>query len=111
MINLLEEEHRAILFSDKIIDKYKRYAHDQFMVLERSINLYPKEQDAALNYCIDNELWSANDFRGVAFYLSQHKVEAISEDIKNTPSVPSGIEVSTRPLSDYVKIMGGEVNE
>ncbi|WP_253940770.1 Mu transposase domain-containing protein [Fundicoccus ignavus] len=111
MIDLFEEEPRAILFIDKIVEKYKRYARDQFMVLEKSIKRYPTERDAALNYCIDNDLWSANDFRDIAIYLSQHKVEAIPEEIKNNSSVPSGIEVSTRPLSDYVKIMGGEVNE
>ena len=54
MIDLFEPEEKAILFIDKIVEKYKRYARDQFMVLEKSIKMYPAERDAALEHCIEN---------------------------------------------------------
>ena len=111
MIDLFEPEEKAILFIDKIVEKYKRYARDQFMVLEKSIQLYPAERDAALEYCIENELWSANDFRDVAAYLSQHKRIEIPNGIESISTTYTGIEVSTRPFSEYAKILGGEVNE
>lgn len=41
MIDLFEQEETAILFIDKITEKYKRYVRDQFMVLEKSIQTYP----------------------------------------------------------------------
>ncbi len=112
MIDLFEQEEAAILFIDKVIEKYRRYARDQFMVLERSVQAYPEEQEAALEYCIENELWSANDFRDVAAYLNQHRLGDIPKGIKSTSSTSSsGIQVSTRSINEYVKIMGGEMNE
>ena len=42
MIDLFEQEEAAILFIDKITEKYKRYVRDQFMVLEKSIQHTPK---------------------------------------------------------------------
>lgn len=111
MIDLFEPEEKAILFIDKIVEEYKRYARDQFMVLEKSIQLYPTERDAALEYCIENELWSANDFRDVAAYLSQHKRIEIPNGIESISTTYTGIEVSTRSFSEYAKILGGEVNE
>ena len=111
MIDLFEPEEKAILFIDKIIEKYKRYARDQFMVLEKSIQLYPAERDAAPEYCIENELWSANDFRDVAAYLSQHKWVEIPNGIESISTTYTGIEVSTRSFSEYAKIIGVEVNE
>ena len=111
MIDLFEPEEKAILFIDKIVEKYKRYARDQFMVLEKSIQLYPAERDAALEYCIENELWSANDFRDVAAYLSQQKRIEIPNGIESISTTYTGIEVSTRSFSEYAKILGGEVNE
>lgn len=56
MIDLFEQEEKAILFIDHVIEKYKRYARDQFMVLEKSIQTYPAERDEALEHCIKNEL-------------------------------------------------------
>lgn len=111
MIDLFEPEEKAILCIDKIVEKYKRYARDKFMVLEKSIQLYPAECDSALEYCIENELWSANDFRDVAAYLSQHKLVEIPNGNKSICTTHTGIEVSTRSFSEYVKIMGGEANE
>ena len=96
----------------KITEKYKRYVRDQFMVLEKSIQTYPQERDAALAHCIENELWSANDFRDVAAYLNQHRPGDIPKGIESISSTASsGIQVSTRSISEYVKILGGEVNE
>ena len=112
MIDLFEQEEVAILFIDKITEKYKRYVRDQFMVLEKSIQTFPQERDAALAHCIENELWSANDFRDVAAYLNQHRPGDIPKGIESISSTASsGIQVSTRSISEYVKILGGEVNE
>ena len=112
MINLFEHEEKAHLFIDQVIGKYKRYARDQFMVLEKSILEYPEEREAALEHCIKNKLWSANDFRDISVYLSQNRLIAIPKAIESASPKPStGISVSTRSINEYVKIMGGEPNE
>ena len=111
MIDLFEPEEKAILFIDKLTEKYKRYARDQFMVLEKSIQMYPAERDEALEHCIKNELWSANDFRDIAAYLAQYNLVEIPKGIEANSTNLTGIEVSTRPFSEYAKILGGEVNE
>jgi len=89
MIDLFEPEEKAILFIDKLTEKYKRYARDQFMVLEKSIQMYPAERDEALEHCIKNELWSANDFRDIAAYLAQY----------NLVEIPKGIEANSTNLT------------
>ena len=112
MINLFDQEEKAHLFIDQVIGKYKRYARDQFMVLEKSILAYPEEREAALEHCIKNKLWSANDFRDVSAYLSQNRLREIPKGIESASSKPTtGINVSTRSINEYVKIMGGEPNE
>lgn len=94
------------------MEKYKRYARDQFMVLEKSIQTYPQEREAALAHCIKNELWSANEFRDVIAYLSHHSLGDIAKEIESTSStVSSDIQVSTGSIGEYVKILGGEMNE
>lgn len=40
MIDLFEQEEPTILYIDKIMKKYKLYASDQFIVLEKSIQKY-----------------------------------------------------------------------
>ncbi|MBG9979129.1 Mu transposase domain-containing protein [Ruoffia tabacinasalis] len=112
MIDLFEQEESTILFIDKIMEKYKRYARDQFMILEKSIQTYPKEREAALAHCIKNGLWSANDFRDVAAYLNQNSLGDIAKGIESSSSTASsGIQVSTRSIGEYVKILGGGINE
>lgn len=84
------------------------------MFLEKSIRTYPQEREAALDHCIKNELWSANHFRDVAAYLSQRSLGDgdIPKGIESTTStVSSDIQVSIRSIDEYVKILGGEMNE
>lgn len=56
MLDLFEQDESATLFIDKNMKKYKRYARDQFMLLEKSNRTYPQEQKAALDHCTTNEL-------------------------------------------------------
>lgn len=78
----------------------------------KSIHIYPEEREQALEYCIEDELLSATDFRDVSAYLAQHRLEKIPKGIETTPSISSpSIQVSTRSISEYVKIMDSEINE
>ncbi len=82
------------------------------MILEKSIQTYPKEREAALAHCIINGIWSANDFRYVAAYLNRNSLGDIAKGIESSSSiVSSGIQIFSRSIGEYVKILGGEINE
>lgn len=113
MIALFEDELSAILFIDKVIETHKRYARDQFIVLEKAVKAFPEEREAALQKCLDERLWSANDFRDVSKFLSTHTQNSLLDEPPLPSSVSlkpsaSSITVPTRSLSDYTKLIGGK---
>jgi hypothetical protein len=49
---------------DELIRKYPRYARDQLRIMKNCAKNYDKDElQNALNYCIERDLYSANDFR------------------------------------------------
>lgn len=110
MIALFEEEKSATLFIDKVIEGHKRYARDQFLVLEKTVKKYPEQREATLEKCIAEKLWSANDFRDIAAYLANKTASSsfycIAEERR---SCASQITVSTRSLDEYTKLLRGEI--
>ncbi|WP_318654469.1 IS21 family transposase [Enterococcus faecium] len=112
MMALFEEEANARLFIDKVIETHKRYARDQLIVLEKAVQTYPKEREMALQKCLDERLWSANEFRDVAKFLAKRsQLPERSLKTKHVPlkSLPaSSITVPTRPLNEYTKLIGGK---
>lgn len=113
MIALFADELSASLFIDKVIETHKRYARDQFIVLEKAVKAFPEESEAALHKCLDEKLWSANDFRDVSKYLATHSQNSQSDERPKPNSGPlkpsaSSIIVPTRSLSDYTKLIGGD---
>lgn len=113
MIALFEDAQNATLFIDQLIAGHKRYARDQFLVLEKAIQRFPEEREAALEKCIAENLWSANDFRDIATYLASQKLSTAGEaDLKDRPhalkaSAPK-ITVATRSINAYTKYIGGD---
>ena len=109
MIALFDEVESATLFIDRVIEGHKRYARDQFIVLEKAIEEYPEQREAALDKCISERLWSTNDFRDIAAYLANHSEPASFHHLpEERRSSASQITVSTRSLNEYVKLLGGE---
>lgn len=112
MLDLFGNETEATLFVDKVIQKHRRYVRDQFVILEKSVQLYPEVCESTLTYCIEHGLWSANEFRDISAYLMQHKLEEIPEETASSYiSTTTNIQVATRSLDEYVDILGGEKNE
>ena len=110
MINLFPKEELAVPFVDKVIEYYKRYAKDQFKVLETCVKDYPEVSEATLEYCIKHSLWSANEFRAVATHLSD-KQQADKSDSDEPSSLSDDIEVPVRSMNDYVQLLGGSSHE
>lgn len=113
MIHLFEDEQKATFFIDKVIASHKRYTRDQFLVLEKTVQDFPKVRETTLEKCIAEKLWSANDFRDVAAYIASQNPSTIRQKtleappITLNPSTPP-ITVSTRSINEYTKILGGE---
>lgn len=113
MIALFEDQASASLYIEKVVEGHKRYARDQFIVLERAVQSFPEEREAALQKCIDEQLWSANDFRDVSQFLAKESIPISSDHLLKTTTdsaklSASSITVSTRSLSEYTKLMRGE---
>ena len=113
MFDLFDAEDNALTFIDKLVEKYPRYIRDQWLVLDKCIQAYPHQRDEALAYCINQGLWSANDFRDVSIYLNRHQLEPLSSVAGGTKeaSAPLDIQVRTRLVSDYLKILEGELDD
>lgn len=113
MIHLFEDEQSATFFIDKVMATHKRYARDQFLVLEKAVKYFPKIRETTLEKCIEEKLWSANDFRDVAAYLASQNQSTIRQAtlegyMFSLNPATSPITVSTRSINEYTKFLGGE---
>ncbi|HEY4548699.1 MAG TPA: hypothetical protein VIG98_00265, partial [Bacillus sp. (in: firmicutes)] len=60
---------RAFEFLEKIRENYPRYIRDQLQVISRAINKNEQLANVALEYCISEKLYSANDFYDIVDFL------------------------------------------
>lgn len=101
-------------FLDQIHTRKRRYARDQFLLIEKVLGEYETEAvAAALDYCLINELYSAVDFKDALNHFSQGMKKApLSTDpvtIQNaTPaSVIPDVEVAKRDLQEMIQSLKG----
>ncbi|MCM3360344.1 IS21 family transposase, partial [Psychrobacillus sp. MER TA 171] len=68
--------------------------------------------DKALERCINENLYSANDFKDVVLYLKKQSQQEtlVSLEQEKRPIHKVDIPVGTRPLSTYTSILGGELS-
>jgi len=60
----------AEAFIEAIIKKYPRYVRDQLSLIQKQQKRFgAAELERALSYCIERELFSANDFRDTLEYF------------------------------------------
>src|SRR5690625_7700267 len=60
---LFEHPERIQLFLDEIQKHYPRYMRDQLQIIQRAAKLYSTVIDQAVEICIKDKFWSANDLR------------------------------------------------
>ncbi|MDR0323266.1 MAG: hypothetical protein LBI12_02325 [Treponema sp.] len=105
-ISLLGEEFRDYL--ETICEEKPRYVKEQFDIVVSACKTYGRETVlAAMSYCQDLELNSANDLRGAAEMLSSR---APAQDLPNRLPVEGEryhIPVQSRPLSVYAEVAAG----
>ena len=102
-------------FLDGIHSRKSRYARDQFLLIEKTLDEYsPEVAEEALQYCLGQELYSAVDFRDAAIHFSKKTKKesspASSVQVQSTGrvSIPS-VEVAKRDLKDMIlQLRGGD---
>lgn len=100
------------LFLEEIHQRYPRYVRDQLQILQRTLKNHEPVIHEALSICIQEKLWSANDFHDVVQHLSR-----INNDLDSPPiyedlsfRVPTELvkqKASLREIDRYIKILGG----
>ncbi|CAM3186947.1 hypothetical protein FITA111629_08705 [Filibacter tadaridae] len=112
VISHFKEQEDASIYVDEICRTYVRYRRDQLTILLRVIKEETEWIDPALQKCIREKLYSANDFRDIVYYLKQSNLEEPAQlhEQQQVPMTPTNIQVETRPLETYTRILGGNVS-
>ena len=91
----------AVGYIAGIIRKYPRYIRDQLSIINKAQETYTRsELQHALDYCIQRDLVSANDFRDTLEYFRQIEPPAFVRDI-TLPVKYSVVRAEIRPLNAY----------
>lgn len=109
VISNFEKQEDAIEYVNQICQIYNRYRRDQLSILLSVIKSEPQWINQALQKCMDETLYSANDFHDVVNYLKKSSTNSIMDIQKNTvvPTSNIKLKVTTRSLSTYTSILGG----
>lgn len=108
VLGLLGEGAEAGILLDKIKQDKPRYARDQFLLVQEVHNRFGLEPvQKAIKYCVENELWSAVDFRAATEHFSRVKTD--TSPMLNSATVPAQyrIKPESRDVKDYVAVCGG----
>lgn len=99
------------MYIDEICLKYPRYRRDQLTILQQVLKENPEWIQQALKKCIEEKLYSANEFRDVVSYLEKSNLDpdVPKQEQKITPVTHLDIKVKTRPIDTYTSILGGTV--
>ena len=110
VLTLFPSEEISSQYIEEICHTYGRYRRDQLLLLQKVAEENPEWVPIALEKCIREKLYSANEFRDVVDYLKRQRLKPILDiPVESTKSV--SISVETRDLKAYIQRMGGKVNE
>jgi transposase len=98
-------------YVELVLEKYQRYVLPQLRIFRKTQELYTKrELSDALTYCLNHDLYSANDFRDTALFLAQPKHEAPVKS-GELPAKYSSVMAQTRSVSVYGQLTEALRNE
>lgn len=102
---------QAEMYIERIMKRYPRYIRDQLSIINKAQGVYGKnELKAALNYCIERDLFSATDFRDTLEYFSQESdSERYSKPNVQLPVKYSMVTAQQRDISAYISATTGGV--
>ncbi|TJX12990.1 IS21 family transposase [Tissierella creatinini] len=113
VLKRFNDEYKARTLIDEIRNEKPRYIRDQLMVMDSVLTSTDENAiHRALDYCLNNKLVSAVDFKDAANHYSKiiDKADNTTIEIKGiTESATSKIssKVQVRSISEYVNIMNG----
>jgi len=85
-----------------------RYLRDQFIIFKKCAQTYkPADIKRALEYCIEKELFYANEFKDTLVYFENLQPETFVPDQFQIPLKYAVITAEQRDISNYCKIYGG----
>lgn len=111
------DAQNAKIFLDEIHKDKPRYMRDQLMLIEETLKTTDKTvTEKALEFCVNNRLNSALDFKDAVKHYSKITVEKtnVKEPLKGLTenvSLKIGIKPKVRDLSDYVKIINENIRK
>jgi len=109
LVTHFTDEVETTHYLEELCKKIPRYKRDQLSIIGDVIHDYGPQLDQSLEKCTQEKLYSANDFRDVARYLSANTNRIAQSHIPSIKKHASDVQVSTRPLSTYVSILRGDV--
>lgn len=99
----------AAQYIQKVCQEYGRYRRDQLLLFQKVAIENPDWLSLALEKCIQEKLYSANEFRDVVGYFKRTKKETDMETVAEVERKQTvTIEVQTRDLQEYIHRMGGK---
>lgn len=116
VVQMFSQVKAAKQFVQQIHEKYPRYIRDQMQVILRLQSLYSKKElDKSLQFCLDNQLVSASEFKttlatlpGYEAHLERLQAEAIELPVSQaTKEKLKSIQPEVRPLATYTQILKG----
>jgi transposase len=97
-------------FLNEIKKDKPRYIRDQYLlIIETAKNISQEEIFKAINYCVDNELWSATDLVSVVDNLDKLPVSTNDQEVTEIDDIYT-VKTVTRDLAEYENILN-EVNK
>jgi len=111
MANLLKDKILAALdgFDDAkiyvewLIEKYPRYVRDQLRIMYQCVTGYSREElKKALDYCVERDLISANDFRDTLVFFRQDEPKIIPTPVV-LPVKYQTVAPKIRNIADYIQ--------
>lgn len=110
VIRQFKNAQLASMYINQLSDLYPRYRRDQLATLQKATLDYSAVIDETLQKCVDEKLFSANDFRDVAKHLSLRVTDLSTAPVNGINTAGHArfdIQVDTRPISKYTDILGG----
>lgn len=110
IVAAFESEEHANEYIDEVLNRYPRYRRDQLEILRSMAQNEPNWIEQALEKCRKENLYSANDFRDIVYYLkklSREKPTVAAEPKNIFTKRKSVFPIAKRPLNAYTRILGG----
>lgn len=102
VLSVFEGVYLTEEYVDELIKKYPRYARDQLRIMKNCAENYDKDElQNALNYCIERDLFSANDFRDTLLFFRNDELKVTSGQILLSIKYQV-VKAQVRSLESYI---------